>query len=526
MRKTIWLLLILSISFLPGCGKKVSPPHEITSIIVPPSGLSALIITGSTLELSWTDNSDNEEGFYVLRRDVVGDTSAAPGEPDTTDTSEWTAIDTLPANIMVFYDSSVAIGEEYEYRINAYNSIAESEYSNTVRISFSIPDAPSGLTAEVLSDTRIALSWIDNSDNETNFLVCRRDTGVVVISGITATNVVSYVDSSLTGNTQYSYYIIATNSLGNSSSETVIATTLVTIGLAGSIPGPMTSFPTFLQVENNYAYCSGFWGANNVLKIIDVSFPDQLSIIGEYFISFQTNDLFVKNDYAYIAHDSGFVMVDVNSPSTPELFEEYIKSSGRHFIKVSDEYIFLAHSGDSADSLLIMGLPDSTGFTVWGGYEEQLDILDMFLEEEYIYLLTGDALKIIDVSNPSNPAVVGFYNPEYTTDDIHICNGYSYMPNNVGFTIINITNPLVPIATGSYLLSGGIDRLFADSSYAYVYNYSDMLRVVDITVPALPELIGRFDNSNVGNLFARGDYIYVCNNDSLQVLYLDIDDGN
>ena len=516
MRKTNWIIISLTVALLWGCGEKVTPPHESASIIYPPSGLSALIITGTTLELTWVDNSDNEDGFYIMRRDVVSDTNSA----------QWEVIETLAADIMVFYDSTVMIGEKYEYRINAYNSIAESEFSNTVTISFSIPDAPSNLTAEVLSDSKVALSWIDNSDNETNFLVCRQDTGVVIISGITATNMVSYVDSNLAGNTQYSYYVAASNSLGSSSSETVIATTLVTISLIESIPGPSTSFPTFIRVENNYAYCSGLWGVYNSMKIIDVSVPDQLSITGEYFMPFRTDDLCVKNDYAYIAHDSGFVMLDVGAPSAPVNSGEYIKTPGRHFISVSDNYIFLASSGSLPDSLLIMELSDSTGFNVLGKYEEPQDILDMFLEEDYVYLLTGDALKIIDVSNPSNPVVVGYYNPEYSTADIHVCNGYVYMPNNVGFTIINVANPLVPIVTGSYLLSGGCDRLFADSSYAYTYNHSDIFRAIDITIPALPEFIGRYDNSSIGTLFAKGNYIYVCNNDSLQVLYLDIDDGN
>ncbi|UCE67565.1 MAG: hypothetical protein JSU85_06010 [Candidatus Zixiibacteriota bacterium] len=516
MRKINWIIISLTVTLLCGCGEKVTPPHESASTIHSPSDLSALIITGTTLELTWTDNSDNEDGFYIMRREVTSDTNSA----------QWEVIETLAANILVFYDSTVVIGEKYDYRINAFNSITESEFSNTASISFSIPDAPSGLIVEVLSDSKVALSWIDNSDNETNFLVCRQDTGVVIISGITAANVISYVDSNLAGNTQYSYYVAASNSLGNSSSETVIVTTLVTISLIESIPGPSTSFPTFLRVENNYAYCSGLWGVYNSVKIIDISVPDQLSITGEYFMPFETNDLYVKNDRVYIAHDSGFVMVDISVPSAPALAGEYIKTPGRHFISVSDSYIFLASSGIFPDSLLILEPPDSAGFKVLGEYEEPQDILDIFLEEDYVYLLTGDALKIIDASNPSNPVVVGYYNPEYSTDDIHVCNGYVYMPNNVGFTIINVANPLVPIVTGSCLLSGGCDKLFADSSYAYTYNHSDIFRVTDITVPVLPEFIARYDDFGIGTLFAKGNYIYVCSNDSLQVLYLDIDEDN
>lgn len=516
MRKNICITVLLTILIAGGCGEKVSPPDQSDSIIIPPSGLSALIITGTTLELRWTDNSTNEDGFYIMRQEVTGDTNS----------TQWAVIETVTANTVVFYDSTVVIGESYGYRINAFNSIIESDFSNTVTISFSIPEAPSGLNAEVLSDTRIALSWTDNSDNETNFLVCRQDTGVVVISGITATNTISYIDTNLTGNTQYSYYIAATNSLGSSSSETITATTLITVRLIGSIQGPMTSFPVFLHIEGDYAYCSGFCGAYNCLKIVDISVPDQLSITGEYFIPFQTDDLYAKGDYAYIAHDSGFVMVDVSVPSAPLQANEYIGTPGRHLIRVSDNYIFLASSGSPADSLLIMELPDSSGFNVLGRYAEPQNIRDICFEEDYIYLLTADALKIIDITNPSNPVVAGYYNPEYLTDDIDVCNGYIYLANNFGFTIINVANPLIPVIAGSYLLSGGCDRVFADSSYAYIYNHSDIIRAVDVAVPALPELTGRYDDSSVEELFAMGNYIYICDSDSLQVLHLETGDGN
>ena len=129
-------------------------------------------------------------------------------------------------------------------------------------------------------------------------------------------------------------------------------------------------------------------------------------------------------------------------------------------------------------------------------------------------------LKIIDISNINNPVVVGYYNPEYSAGGIHICADYAYLPNSSGFTIINVVNPLAPVSMGTYLQSGGALKLFADSSYAYIYNAFDTLRVVDITVPALPELTARYDFP-VSDMTAAGGYIYVCKNDSLQVLLLE-----
>ncbi len=523
--RRIWALLVLSI-VLAGCGRKIAPPQDLTTLIAPPSGLSALIITNSTLELTWDDNSDNEDGFEISRREASDTSSAGGGEPDSTGAagdslSVWSVFDSILVNATVYYDSSVAVGKKYYYRIKAYNSQASSDFSNTAIISFAVPRAPSGLIANVLSDSKIALSWTDNSDNETNFLVCRQDTGVVIITNITSTNETGYIDTNLTGNTSYSYYIIATNSLGNTPSETVVITTLTTISVIGSIPGPISSFPNFISAQGDYVYLAGFWGVNKIMKIIDVSIPESPTLSGQYSISFQPYDLFVKGAYAYLARDSGFVMIDISAPDSPILTDEYIKSPGTHFIGVSDDYIFLASNNALPDSLLIIEYSDSIGFLNIGAYEEQQEITSLFVDDSLAYILAGGALKIISVIDPANPVVVGYFNPEYSSDEIYVRNEHVYMPNDFGFTITNVANPLAPVASGSYLLSGGIEKVFADSGYAYIYNRSDVLRVIDVTIPALPDLVARFDNSTIGSLFALGDYIYVSNSDSLQVLYIE-----
>ena len=261
------------------------------------------------------------------------------------------------------------------------------------------------------------------------------------------------------------------------------------------------------------------------MKLFDISNPDQPLVAGQYYTNFQTDDLFIKGNYAFIAHDSGFVALDISVPSLPVLFGEYIKTAGKHLVAASDDYIFLASDGIYYDSLLVLELSDSTDFNVLGRYGEQQDIQDMFYDEDYIYLLTDDALKIIDVANPANPVVVGYYNPEYTANNIHYCNGYIFLSNSIGFTVINAANPLNPVVTGFYIESGGYERLFADSSYVYAYNQNDIFRVVDVTVPALPELSGRYENSSVSDLFVYDDYIYICDNDSLKVLYLEDDEA-
>ena len=85
------------------------------------------------LRLSWTDNSDNEEGFEVQRM--------SPG-------SGFLAIAIVGANTTGFVDSNLAAGATYCYRIRAFNADAISDYSNlgcaTTRLTVSVSKFGSG----------------------------------------------------------------------------------------------------------------------------------------------------------------------------------------------------------------------------------------------------------------------------------------------------------------------------------------------------------------------------------------------
>ena len=87
------------------------------------------------------------------------------------------------------------------------------------------PAAPSALTARTLGGRRIALSWRDNSTNETGFIV-ERSTGGSAFAEVArlGANARSYTDSGLVRNLTYSYRVRAFNAAGVSSpSNTVTA---------------------------------------------------------------------------------------------------------------------------------------------------------------------------------------------------------------------------------------------------------------------------------------------------------------
>jgi len=94
--------------------------HKRSSLLGLLSFVVALLLFGSNcfaaqLRLSWSDNSDNEEGFEIQRR---------------TASSEFATVSLVGANTGTFVDSQLTAGETYCYRIRAFNAVELSDYSD------------------------------------------------------------------------------------------------------------------------------------------------------------------------------------------------------------------------------------------------------------------------------------------------------------------------------------------------------------------------------------------------------------
>ncbi len=104
------------------------------------------------------------------------------------------------------------------------------------------PASPTNLTARAVSSQEISLTWEDNSNNETNFLIQRSEDGTTWSNvGAVDANATSYLDQGLLPATTYYYRIRSENWEASSSfTESVSAGTLVSV--ANSEPGRLPNY--------------------------------------------------------------------------------------------------------------------------------------------------------------------------------------------------------------------------------------------------------------------------------------------
>ena len=183
------------------------------SVPAAPSGLTATAVSGSQINVAWTDNSGNESAFDL---------------EVSTDGTNFTPLASTATNVVSYAHTGLAAGTQRFYRVKARNSSGSSEYSSTASAqTLSVPSAPSTLTASATGPSSIAVTWANVAD-ETGYIleVSNSVSGFAPIETQLLADVTSFNHTGLSEGIQYTYRIKAVNSFGESAySGTASATT-------------------------------------------------------------------------------------------------------------------------------------------------------------------------------------------------------------------------------------------------------------------------------------------------------------
>jgi len=156
-----------------------------------PSSFSGTAQSDSSIEWSWTDNSNDESGFAVFGS-IVG---------------------TVNAGVTSYLESDKSANTQYARSVKAYNDAGYSEGSNTASV-YTLASVPTNLQASETGEDYISLSWTGNGSK---YLLERAPdtaspgTWATVADNLTST---SYKDSRLARNTTYWYRVTAYNGDG------------------------------------------------------------------------------------------------------------------------------------------------------------------------------------------------------------------------------------------------------------------------------------------------------------------------
>ena len=205
------------------------------TMVPPPTPASDLVtipVSSTQVNLTWRDNSSNEDGFRVWRSDGsnLNNTGSIP---------YYTLVATLPAGTTSYSDKSVKADFSWAYRIQSFSStLGDSGYSDIVRAytpgPTAVPAAPSGLTATVISSSQINLAWANNAGTALEGFKLERSQDKVHWTQVSIRDKAApnFNDTGLDSGASYTYRVRAYTSGGNVNSAYTAGVNATTSGNA------------------------------------------------------------------------------------------------------------------------------------------------------------------------------------------------------------------------------------------------------------------------------------------------------
>jgi len=151
----LYSVLLLSLLLLSCSDPKLENPFDMDVEILPPSNLNISQTSITSCQLTWTDNSTNEQGFRIDRKK---------------DSEAWiVGYINVGANVTELNEQDLEAPSTYSYKVYGF---ADENVTTTIEgnINMSFP-APTNLTYEKQTITSICLSWQDNCIFEEGYII-------------------------------------------------------------------------------------------------------------------------------------------------------------------------------------------------------------------------------------------------------------------------------------------------------------------------------------------------------------------
>ncbi|MGD0354778.1 MAG: fibronectin type III domain-containing protein [Dehalococcoidia bacterium] len=205
------------------------------SSVTTPSGLSATPVSATQINLSWTDNSNNETGFKIERKTGAG---------------VFAQIATVGANVTTYSNSTGLVANTtYTYRVRYYQGTTlNSDYSNEAYATTLPPPPPvpvlvAPAVGSVISTLTPTLAWNTASGAASYGVQVSTSptfaTTVVNQSGLSSTQYA--IASGLSWNTLYYWRANDTNSSGSSSAWSAAWVFVTAAGPPPAAPSNLTA---------------------------------------------------------------------------------------------------------------------------------------------------------------------------------------------------------------------------------------------------------------------------------------------
>ena len=274
--------------------------------------------------------------------------------------------------------------------------------------------------------------------------------------------------------------------------------------LAGSLALPGTS----VAILGNRAYVID----DTALWTVDISNPANPALVGSSYSSSYLADLEITNGVLLAADfSSGLRVFSLADPDAPVLLTTVPEAAG---------YSFAAGDGAaivSSSPTVYIDLSDPSA-PVTGAELRGTSARDGVIADGFAYLAADyQGVQVFEIGNGTNPEPAASFGE--WPDATQVAAFPNYLALLIGGTleIVDVSDPLSPLSVGSVEVPSGA-RLDVDGSYAYVVGGSPGLRVVDLATPSTPTIVGSLTGIRGSSIDATEGRLYCADNTRMLVV--------
>ncbi len=265
------------------------------------------------------------------------------------------------------------------------------------------------------------------------------------------------------------------------------------------------------------------------IVIVDVTSPNapvKISEINMGDIGF-AKSLDYSNNYLYVSHgSSGLYIVDVSDISHPIEITRY-KTGYKYDVAIYNNYAYLV---SGYEGIQILDIIDKTNPHLIGNIDLKENPADrtkkVAIEDNTLYVMidraSGDfdnSIYIIDISTPSNPKILGNFNTNLMTD-LEVKNKIIYLTGIYDFSIVDATDPENTVFLNTFSKGSGAGKdLKISSNYAFVGEWSEGLRIIDISDPRDLYEVANYNDYCVGDIYITEKLAYIITQSNLEPEY-------
>jgi len=301
---------------------------------------------------------------------------------------------------------------------------------------------------------------------------------------------------------------------------------------------------------------------------IDISDPSKPAVVGQFNDAVFALDIIFHKNLGYVTGRPSVHVYDFADPSMPHLlgvFDTFNDSSDIAFvdgianvptssgarlyrIDVSnptnetaymsqydinadlDKLVFdgnVAYVASTIFGVIILDISDPLHPVEIGVYDTPAYPTGLFVADGYAYVIVnGGVLQIVDVTDPTAPALVGEADTNISFHDVCVVGNTAVLTGSLGLYVIDVSDKQNPVVRGS--IPDPIPYCsdvppVAHGGYIYWTGCDSGMRVVDVSNPDKPKVVGSFMAERLGPIAIQDD-IAVVGAGSIGFYILDVAD--